>query len=424
MALGLKSLNMQALVIIARGLNLAYVGCYGNEWIATPNLDRLAAEGVVFDQHFADVPDPAGAGLSWRSGCYHFPPASAADETRPRVAHDLIQALTAQGITTVLVEEGGGQQEPAFSAGWGQVFRSQHTGSEDAARLERLLQTTGDALDRLEALDNWLLWLDWPILLPPWTTSEQYRNLYFNAAVDEEEVQLEAGETTALLPWSGPLPERVDADDDHTFARLQGSYAAMVTWLDDGLGVLVDELKERDLLNKVMLVVTSDRGLPLGEHGVAGAVRPWLHEELVHQPLIMRLPGGAEAGWRVSGLTQAVDLLPTLHDAFALAAPGVHGHSLLPLCRQLARTVRPYAYSGLRVGDSVEWALRTPEWALLLPVFSGVEDEPRPTQLYRKPEDRWELNNLIQHHQELAGRLEETLRQCVEREAWGLEGGA
>ena len=54
---------MKVLVLAARGLQAAYVGCYGNPWIATPNLDALAAEGVVFDRHFADRADAAGAWL-------------------------------------------------------------------------------------------------------------------------------------------------------------------------------------------------------------------------------------------------------------------------------------------------------------------------------------------------------------------------
>src|SRR6185369_11849599 len=50
---------MRILVVNTVGLHLGYLGCYGNDWIATPNLDRLAAEGVVFDQHFVRVPQGA-----------------------------------------------------------------------------------------------------------------------------------------------------------------------------------------------------------------------------------------------------------------------------------------------------------------------------------------------------------------------------
>ena len=57
---------MKVLVLAPRGLHLGFVGCYGNDWVATPNLDRLAAEGVVFDQHLLDRPDLALAELPLR----------------------------------------------------------------------------------------------------------------------------------------------------------------------------------------------------------------------------------------------------------------------------------------------------------------------------------------------------------------------
>src|SRR5205085_2384098 len=68
-----QSLGMNALVVVASGWNPAYAGCYGNAWVETPHLDRLAAEGVVFDNHFATDPDPAGAGFALRTGRYLFP---------------------------------------------------------------------------------------------------------------------------------------------------------------------------------------------------------------------------------------------------------------------------------------------------------------------------------------------------------------
>src|SRR5437868_6078042 len=52
---------MRILLVKTIGFHLGYLGCYGNDWIATPNLDRLAAEGVVFDQHFVRVPQVAAS---------------------------------------------------------------------------------------------------------------------------------------------------------------------------------------------------------------------------------------------------------------------------------------------------------------------------------------------------------------------------
>jgi arylsulfatase A-like enzyme len=141
-------------------------------------------------------------------------------------------------------------------------------------------------------------------------------------------------------------------------------------------------------------------------------VRPWLHDEVIHLPLLVRLPGG-EGGRRVSALTQAVDLAPTLAELFGATLPGAHGHSLLPLLRGEAGQVRAYACAGLEVGGGVEWALRGPDWVFLLPVRPHPHDPSRGPQLYVKPDDRWEVNNVVQHHLELAERLEQALRAFV-----------
>jgi hypothetical protein len=88
---------------------------------------------------------------------------------------------------------------------------------------------------------------------------------------------------------------------------------------------------------------------------------------------------------------------------FGVRLEGAHGHDLLPLARGQAGPVRAYACSALEVGGEVGWALRTPAWALL----SG------PARLYVRPDDRWEVNDVSQHHPELVEGLERTLRDFV-----------
>jgi hypothetical protein len=112
-------------------------------------------------------------------------------------------------------------------------------------------------------------------------------------------------------------------------------------------------------------------------------------------------------------LTQAVDLAPTLAEALGVGWPAGHGQSLWPLARGEVEQVRPYAGSGLQVGDGIEWRLQTPHWAYLLPIQPHPADPSRTAQLYVKPDDRWEINNVLHHHQEWAERLEQTLRAFV-----------
>lgn len=402
---------MKILVLAAGNFHLGYVGCYGNDWIATPTLDRLAARGVVFDQHHADRPDAAGARRAWRTGCHGFPTLQSADAASPPPA-DLVSLLRHHGIATALVTDPRSPAPAEFREGWDHVQQV----AGDGWDMNQTRRSVGQALARLKGRDRWLLWVELPPLAPPWQMPEEFLGPYFGEAQTEEdqdaETEGEAG--SSLEPLLDPRVGPIDLEDDVTFLRLQRTYAAAVSWLDEGLGELLEAVEAKCSADELTVVFTADRGLPLGEHGIVGEVQPWLHEELIHLPFIIRLPGDAEAGRRVNALTQPTDLLPTVLDWLKIPVPEVHGHSLLPLLRGDVEQLRPYACAGLEVDGAVEWGLRTPEWWFLLPVWLEPGDRPRAAQLYVKPDDRWEQNNVLQHYLELTEHLEQTLRGFAE----------
>jgi arylsulfatase A-like enzyme len=394
---------MRVLVLMARGLHAGYVGCYGNEWVATPTLDGLAAEGIVFDQHFADRPDRTGAHHAWQTGRYSFPVPDVNSETDP--TPDAFSLLRDRGVVTFLISD-----EPApyltGSPGWQYVWQPEPRSGKISVQ-EQVVETVRQALDRLRALDRWLLRVDLDTLGPPWVVPDEIQELY-------REEDLESGEGEPLPRLIRPDSQDRDPEWDVALRRVRARYAAAVTYLDHGLAAVVQELANRGILDNILLLVTADRGQGLGERGDAATAYPSLHEEFVHVPLIVRMPGKAEAGLRVAALTQSVDLVPTLLEAFALPTADLHGRSLLPLIRSEIDRVRPYACSGLHAGDAIDWALRTPQWSLLLPVRSPADQLPRQPQLYVKPDDRWEVNNLYQQYLDLAEGLEATLRAFVQ----------
>src|SRR5262245_24036799 len=104
---------MNVLVLVAHGFHLGYLGCYGNPWLATPHLDRLAAEGILFDQHYADDPSPAGAIHSWRTGRYHLP-----DQAAPPPTIDLLDLCRQHQVAATLVTD---HPQPDFARGWSKV---------------------------------------------------------------------------------------------------------------------------------------------------------------------------------------------------------------------------------------------------------------------------------------------------------------
>jgi arylsulfatase A-like enzyme len=361
--------SMKVLVLHTSAWHLGFLGCYGNTWIETPHLDRFAAQAVVFDQHHADCP---GHRTCW-SGRYDGAP-----------EHQMLPGLLSEvGVRCVVVDAAG--LRPA----------------EEATLLEACLDAAVTALEDLSDQSHWLCWVDLPSLQPPWDVPEGFTARYLADEVHDEG-ETEEIDTEPLQPLQAPTIGVFDRDDLILWERLRCTYAGAVSYLDAGLGLLFEELRARGWLDDLLAIVTSDRGLALGEHGIVGDCQPWLHDEVVHIPLLVRQPGAADAGRHVSALTQPVDLAVTLLATWNVTVAGLDGRSWLGLLQGEVESIRDHSWSHWTCGGSEEWAVRTSEWALLLPKDQGM----RALQLYAKPEDRWELNNVIQHHLELSDELQ------------------
>jgi arylsulfatase A-like enzyme len=269
----------------------------------------------------------------------------------------------------------------------------------------------------------------------PWDPPQPFRDQYVTVEPDEFETG-EEGDLVEEIPQDEGAAEVIDLEEvpvlidvpagavgdvlsEAELLRLRRTYAGTVTLVDRWLGALFEGLRRLGRMDDTLVVFTSDQGEPLGEHGYVRRFRPWLYEELIHTPLIVRLPRGRHGGTRHQALVQTVDLLPTIVSALglpplSLGGPDVpapiHGHDLLPLIRGESTKVRDYACLGM---DVAEFAIRTHLWHLLVPIERDP-DEPRSPELYAKPEDRWDQNNVIDQHPEVADHLELTLRRFVE----------
>jgi len=408
---------MKILVITPAGFHPGYLGCYGNAWIDTPCLDAFAAENVVFDRHYSDCPSSIGAWRAWRTGRYNFAlPVRESNSLSPG-STDIISMLQAAKIPCFLISDSPDAQLPSHSSTWQEV----HVISAEKANegyWKEFRKAVSAAMRHLNASEHGLVWLETNFLIPPWIVDvSSWDDL-------PAEVQ-EDGSEESLEPLLEPPLNLPDSEDETTFVRLQRTYAAAVSRLDRELGELWDELQRQDDYDSWMILLTTDRGFPLGEHGPVGDSRPRLYEELVHLPLIVRLPNAASASERIVTLTQPVDVMPTLLEAFDLSSPEIHGASLLPLLRGERERVRDYACSGLRKGAAAEYSLRTLDWAFFLPEETHSEDAhpaARERQLYIKPDDRWEVNNVLQHHPEVAEHLEVALRAFVKAPSYQAHG--
>jgi arylsulfatase A-like enzyme len=215
--------------------------------------------------------------------------------------------------------------------------------------------------------------------------------------------------STSMVPWTGPLPERIDVDDDDTAVRLQRTFAAAVTYFDHAVGEFVEQVRSHRLLDQLTFMVTAGHGFPTGEHEFVGDRMDHLHEELVHVPLIIRLPGTQHSGYRSALFSQTLDLLPTLFSWFNLRPPDTDGICLISKTGHELIRGRAFACSGWTHAKRIYWALRTSDYAYL---ESESEHKTVPL-LFAKPDDRWEVNDIAQHFPEKVDELAATLRRFV-----------
>jgi arylsulfatase A-like enzyme len=221
-----------------------------------------------------------------------------------------------------------------------------------------------------------LLWLQTQGMAGPWDAPLPLRYQF----ADEDDPQ----PPDFVQPPELMLAEKFDPDQLLGFVH---AYAGQVALADMCLGMLLDALDEHPLTGETLLVVTSPRGYPLGEHRRVGRCDNALYSELLHVPLLVRFPQHEQALSRVRSILQS-------HEVFALVAEscGWQDAGKTPASRVLRELV-----SGLDVTSTsavavapVQRAIRTPAWMLR---ESQSSAGPR-YELFAKPDDRWETNEV------------------------------
>lgn len=148
------------------------------------------------------------------------------------------------------------------------------------------------------------------------------------------------------VAW-GMMRDRVNAGtlalDAAALADLERLYSLEIHAVDAVVGRLLTLLEADGLLDRTMVIVTADHGEGFLEHGrLDHGYGPY--QELLHVPLVIRLPGGERGGTRVAALAQNVDIAPTVLDRVGLATPtGWSSVSLMPTLTANAKEVRSTA---------------------------------------------------------------------------------
>jgi arylsulfatase len=392
------------LIIVLDAARADHCGCYGYRRETTPNIDRLAEESVLFGQHFTTFPYTAQSTASLMTGLYPDTHLTAMRSPLPDSAFTLARGLGNAGLETAFFSS----NMVASSEKLDKDFALRVTASVLARRRSRAGRNAGaswrDPASLLDAFGTWLRSHDrgrffaYLHFLPPhvpYNAPEAMKALFARRAPPR------AGQRDSSLVQAGrrPSPHAVPAT-----SRWVNLYDANLRWGDWAVGQVYKALRESGQLENTLLIITSDHGEAFGEHGWeyhGGSV----YDEMVHVPLLLRLPNQQHRGHRVSALTQNVDILPTVFDYLRIGYPrdAVQGRSLMPLISRSESSVHDYVFATCLGYPS--YLVRDTHYALILHRAEGTRE------LYDLRADPGQRRNTIAAKPEVEERMLAAFRQ-------------
>ena len=153
----------------------------------------------------------------------------------------------------------------------------------------------------------------------------------------------------------------LDKENDALRRAYTQAYHACVSFIDTQIGLLLDGLKRNGHWEDTIIIFISDHGYHLGEHYMWGKVS--LFEECARVPMIVRVPGRTRAGTSTTGLTELVDLYPTLCELCGIKAPAhLQGQSFAGLVDKPSGEGKETAYTVVSRGKTLGRSIRTARW--------------------------------------------------------------
>ncbi|MFO7948027.1 MAG: sulfatase [Armatimonadota bacterium] len=429
---------MNFLLIVADTFRADYLGCYGNDWIETPNLDRLTSESAVFLDAYAEgLPTlPArrvmitGRPITPMRYIYQHSDLVQSPGWHPLYDEDVTAAewLKSCGYHTAMFTDVYHMFKPGknFHRGFDKwdFIRGQeddrHALRDKEAVMDLLKQTSADAenmsedhwvIQHLNNRKNWesdadtsvaktmqaaadwisdysidkpfFMWVDCFDPHEPWDPPAEDAKMYYP---DYEGLH---GVFT---------PRRLSEGTEHVAECVKAAYAGEVTLVDRWVGRLLDTLEVQGYMDDTVIMFSSDHGTIMGEQDQlhkAGLMR-WQNTRV---PLIIRHPDGVGAGKQIEGFVQHQDFLPTALAMMGESMPErVMGQNVWPMAAEGAESSR----DSILISWGSRYSLRTPEWNLIAPaVGSGAGN----AELYELKNDPQELQDVIAEHPEVAREL-------------------
>ena len=361
-------------------------GFMGNPDCLTPNIDRFAEKGIVFDQHFAVHGKCVPSRISIMTGRY-----SHTDGYRTIQQHmstdqpNLAGKLKELGYETAgfglnhvwedffgdnsksggyldyhsftekyfdflndrkwpVAQPGPESLEPVeMAAGYDYRGRIEEdlTGHNDVNRAEQAIHYLCEVRDKSRPF---YMQLNLSRPHPPYEVEEPYFSMYDREKITHWPFQ---------LPENAPLPlskmreirTATDAPEDN-FKEIQAVYYGMITKVDTLVGKVMETIEEQGLLEDTIVIFTVDHGDFAGQYGLPEKWDTAMQDCILHVPLIIHAPG-LKSTSKIDSLTQHIDLAPTVLELLNIDPDwGIHGESLVPIIAGDKQKVAIFADGG------------------------------------------------------------------------------
>lgn len=449
---------MNVIIIVSDTLRRDFLGCYGNNWVHTENIDKFAKSAIIFDNAYAGSFPTVPNRLDLFTGKFTFTYRDWAPLPQNEVV--LAEVLNKAGYMTMLIadtphilKDGYNFQRGFYGWEW---IRGQENDRHNTDPIDikfpcdpKKLRNPYDAVvhylrntswrryesdyfvaQTMETAIRWLeknykqerffLYVDTFDPHEPWDPPRWYVDMY-DPGYEGEEV---------IYPRYGPADYLTQEELKH----MRALYAGEVTLVDRWVGRLLSKIEDLGLFDNTAVIFTTDHGFYHGEHNLTGksiileeknyhGLVP-LYEEVVHIPLIVKIPN-TKGGWRCGAFVQPPDIMPTILELLRIEDPGtMHGKSFLPIIKGEIKSIRDFAVTspaiiyGPVAGQRI--TVTTDEWRLIYagnpeavkePSFTsivdGIQREQHPlgevkSELYYIKEDPRESVNLIDERKDIA----------------------
>ncbi|MEJ7769807.1 MAG: sulfatase-like hydrolase/transferase [Chitinophagaceae bacterium] len=375
------------------------LGAYGNKIIRTPNLDRMAQRGVLFENAFVSSPLCSPSRQSILTGKYpHATGVSILKSAFPEEQVTIADYLTPQGFKTAII--GKNHFNNNFNHGFELKVERKDYEKHLVSNPPRKLPDSVKVRSQWKPfVDPANIWLNADGLPSSQYDKEQAGTYYANRAIEF----IQGSKDGRFLLWIGfeephspfnfpveyakkydaksiSLPQGSPEDDrwvpkifknltDEEKKGITASYYSSVEFLDKNIGLVLDVVEKAGLAHNTLIIYLGDNGYQLNDHKRFEKHTMW--EQSVRVPLIIQAGNKFGKNRRVQALTSFVDLVPTALDALGVTSmPTAQGRSFLPLLKEQTKQYRDFIFSEYLEDNKA--MVRTAKWKYVF--TSGKHD--------------------------------------------------